>query len=761
MRKHHKFKLRLHRVEGKPRLHSSLGSPSWSVRLRRALNGGRLNPRPRRAARQPQKAASGPRFRPRRSVAKRVLPAGEPSPSRPVVRLRVVGVTVAALFSLMFVRLWYLQVLDSSSYTQTVASNAVRDVKISPPRGLILARRGQILVGNAVSEDVTLSRAAAEQHPGVVGRLAALLQMTPAQVQAQLNNPQFSIYRPVPIMQNAPLADILYIREHSSEFPGVSAQGQTHRVYPEGDTAAHVLGYVGQINAAELKNLKGQGYQLGDQIGQSGLEMSYQRWLQGQPGVQQLEVNAQGQVVGSLGETPPTPGDDIVLNMDLGLQKELDKALAAEIAKLHTQGEPAPSGAAVVMDPNNGHVLAMASYPTYNPSLWVGGISYSAYAALTSPSSHYPLINRAIDGLYTPGSTFKLATATAALQTGIITPNTPYTDTGRFTIPQPCYGKCSFHNAGYEALGTITLPMAIAASDDVFFYNLGYQFWIHRAQYGQSAIQDVANQYGFGELTGIDLPGEVQGRVDSPLIRKQLHALYPKAYPNDTWYAGDNLEMAFGQGGTVLTPIELATAYSTFANGGTRYAPQMVGAIVSPNGKVVKRISPVVTGHVNLPPSIRNPILKGFEMETTNPLGTGYYSFLGFPFSKFPIAGKTGTASVKGKVPVGLYAGFAPANNPKYVAVAVIDQGGYGDTSAALVVRKVWDYLMVHPTPPMVLKLPAGQASSGSSLPGSSATGRATTTRATTTRATTTSGAQVPRSSTAPTRKARVQGAGG
>lgn len=642
-------------------------------------------------------------MRPRRSLVRKLF-VQAPGPGRPALRLKVVGLVVFALFAGMVLRLWYLQVLDSSSFSQVVVSNQVRAVSVSPPRGLIVSRSGSVLAGDRVTEAITLSRVAAVQHPGVVGRLAALIGAPPAQVQALLADPRYSPYRPVPILTNAPLSDLVYIREHAGEFPGVSAVAQSVRTYPQGTTAAHLLGYLGQITQAELAALKGQGYQQGDQIGQSGVEASFQKWLRGTPGTKRLEVDAQGQVVGTLGVTPPVPGDNVVLTLDLGLQKLVDQALPAEIKKLRSQGQVAPSGAAVVLDPNNGHVLAMASYPTYNPSVWVGGISYANYDKLVSATSHKPLLNRVIDGAYTPGSTFKIASATAALQTGLMTANTPYYDSGHFTIPGCTGPHCTLHNAGYEALGTITMPLAIAASDDDFFYNIGYQFWVNRAKYGLTPIQNTAAQYSFGQLTGIDLPGELPGQVDSPALRQRQHQLAPKAYPSGGWYVGDNLEMAFGQGETALTPIELATAYATFANGGTRYAPQVAAGIVSASGKTVRVFPPKVMGHVSLPPSIRDPMLQGFIEETTNPLGTGYPPFLGFPFSKFPIAGKTGTGSVTGKQPNGLYCGFAPANAPKYVACVVIPQAGYGDASAAPVVRKIWEYLMAHPPKPVDLK---------------------------------------------------------
>ncbi len=623
--------------------------------------------------------------------------------ARPHLRLRITGFLVFVSIAAMLLRLYSLQVLNASSYKKAVVANEVRVVSIPAPRGLILDRSGKLLVGNRVIETVSLSRNAALQHPGVVGRLAALLGMTTAEVKDQLNNPTYSIYQPAPIEIGAPLDKVIYIREHASEFPGVTTALSTQTYYPNGAVAAHLLGYVGQINSTQLKALKGQGYLPGDQIGETGVEATYQPWLRGRSGEERLVVDAQGQVVGSLSRQKPVPGDNVILTLDLRLQKYVQQVLAQRIQYLHTHGFPqATGGAAVVMNPQNGSIYAMTSYPTYNPNEWVGGISYANYAKLTNPAAHEPLLNRAIAGLYTPGSTFKIATSTAALLTGLITPNTIIDDaTGTFTIPN-CVGKCTYHNApGEGGLGPITISTAISASDDVFFYTLGYRFWVERSVYGEDPIQHWAHAYSLGSGTGIPIPGAATGQIDSPQLRAYQHSHYPKLFPYGGWYAGDNLELAFGQGETLITPIELADAYATFANGGTRYEPRLAEAIVNPQGKIVKTIKPIVTGHVNLPPADRAAMLKGFEGTITNPLGTAYYTFQGFPYSKFPIAGKTGTASVQhGQMPNSLFVAFGPVSNPKYVVAVVIDKAGYGATGSAPAARQIFQYLMTHPVGP-------------------------------------------------------------
>ncbi len=654
-------------------------------------------------------------MRPKKTVGERLRP-DEANVARPNVRLRVVGVLAIALLALILIRLWYLQVLDATAATQQVITNEVRTVPLPAPRGLILDRDDNVLVGDGVSEDITLSRVAAQEDPGVIGRLALLSGESTAEVNATLGNLIYSPYLPVPVIQGASPSEIAYVREHQSMFPGVQVTEESQRTYPGGDLAAQLLGYVDVIDAQELQELKSQGYNSNSDIGQAGVEAQYESALRGEAGSQRLQVNAQGTVVGTLGETSPVSGDDVVLNLDTGLQQTVEKALVDQIMidrkTLDTKNQPpgyppATDGAAIVLDPQNGAVLAMASYPTYSPEWWVGGISTAHYADLSAKSAFEPLLNRAVDGTYAPGSTFKLATATAALQTGLISQYTTFNDPGSFTIPN-CTGLCTYTDNESEAQpAPINVTQALTVSSDVFFYNLGFQFWQNRSVYGLQPVENVAAEYGYGQPTGIDLPEESLARVDSPDERMKLHKENPIAFPYDNWTTGDNLEMAFGQGETIITPLEQAVAYSTFANGGTRYAPEVAAGIVSPSGRVVKRFAPTVMGHVSLPPDVYQPILAGLEGVVDDSNGTGYLAFQGFPKSTFPLAGKTGTASVTGEEPTSWFVAFGPVPDPKYVVVAVIDQGGYGADAAAPVVRKVFDYLVDHPVGPVRLGLPS------------------------------------------------------
>ena len=697
-----------------------------------------LRPERDRAARR--KAPRQPKLHQNRFSVEGVLDAPDSSASRPGLRIRIVGLVVFALFGILALRLWTLQVLQAPAAAQAVTANQIRAVPVTPTRGLILDRYGNPLVNNVAVNTITLSRGEAAQHPEVVGRLAALIGQTTAQVQATVADNRNSIYEPVPVLPNATPTEILYIKEHPDDFPGVSTSTATQRNYPQLEfpgpatgfyPASQTLGYVGTINSTELQSRAAQGYQAGDAFGQSGLEYQYEQSLRGVPGTQQLEVDAKGQVVGTLTTVPAKPGDNLVTNLDIGLQQVADNALASQVQSLRKTLDPqcnnnsgcypaATGGAVVVMDPRNGAVLASSSYPSYNPSVWVGGITNAAYAGLSDPANNEPLLDRVIEGQYTPGSTFKLNTATAALNAGVWNATDYYQDTNTFNVPG-CVANsgatgCVLHNAAGDTGGSLDISAALTVSSDDFFYNLGALFYEGRATYGQTPIQDTANAYSLGELTGIDLPGEVAGRVDSQAERLKLHAEAPTAFPNTQWYTGDNVEMAFGQGATIVTPIEQAVAYSTFVNGGTRYAPQVAAAVVSPQGKLVKQFTPQVTGHVNLPPTTYNPILAGLEGVVQNPSGTAYGTFQGSTFPVSQLAGKTGTAdTVAGKEPTAWFIGFT--TTPQYVVVCVIDQAGYGAQAAAPVVRTIYDYLATHP-----VQLPTAPTTTTTTTPGATTT---------------------------------------
>ncbi len=385
-------------------------------------------------------------MRPRKSVnVASIVGSPEEEVARPNLRLRIVGVVVLLLFGVLVLRLWTLQVVEGKTYAAAVTRNQVRVVSVPAPRGAIVDRNGTTLVSNAPQEEILLSQSEAKQNPAIVGDVAALVGETPKQVQASLNNNQYSPYEPIPIATGVSVSTVQWLQTHQAEFPGVSVESVAQRTYPQGGTTGtQILGYVGDISSSYLAAHPNDGYTQGSQIGVSGIEEQYESYLRGVAGRQALSVDASGNVVGTLSTTAPKIGDTVVLNVDSGLQQEVQNDLQNQIlTDRHTvdtvdgRVPPAPNGAVVVMDPQNGQVLALASFPSYDLNEWVGGISQANFTALQQSTAEN---DNAIEGLYTPGSTFKLVTATAALQTGLWPLDRYYDDTGTFKIagcPRP------------------------------------------------------------------------------------------------------------------------------------------------------------------------------------------------------------------------------------------------------------------------------------------------------------------------------------
>jgi penicillin-binding protein 2 len=645
---------------------------------------------------------------------------------RPVLRWRIIGSFFVLLFVVLVMRLFTLQVLQHQSSLATANYNGLRVSTIPANRGYILDRSGNALVTNVSTTQIQLSQIAAAQYPQDIGSLALLTHQSMAAVALEVKNPQYNAYQPSPILRDAPATMTTFIKLHASEFPGVQVVPLSQRAYPfGGSTGSQVLGYVGPITGAEIAANPDRHYQTSAVIGKTGVESYYESFLRGIDGVATSQVDASGSIVGRAKTVAPRIGNTLVLNIDAGLQRALDGYLAQDVLRVRRNVDPvsgvhpkALNGSAIVMDPTTGAVLAMSSYPSFDLNSFTNGLSQKTFNVLLNNGS---FTNYPIQGLFTPGSTFKMISATAMMQSGILSPNALINDTGSFTVPG-CTGVthgCVFHDDQGRALGIVNLPSALTQSSDYYFYNLGYLFWSHQKQYGETPIQNVAASYGLGQYSNIDLPNEVQGRVDSPAVRQQLHAAAPLAVPNVSWYTGDNIEMSFGQGATAVTPIEMANAYATFANGGTRFQPEVAAAVLSPGGHVVVRYGSRVLGHVNLPPNVRNPILQGLIGVVNNPAGTAYapfHQYATFNLNNFLVAGKTGTASNQpGQEPNSWFISFAPALHPRYVVMCVIGQGGYGADAAAPVVAQAYNYLVAHPVGPIDLRsaLPRGVVATG------------------------------------------------
>ena len=615
-------------------------------------------------------------------------------------RMTALGVVVTCLFGALFARLWYLQVLDSNHFQVAAQQNGIRLVYTPAPRGRILDRKGRVLVDNREINVLTVDRQVIKKYPEVVNRVADLIGVHPEQVKLAIADSRFSDLAPVPIGE-ANGDTITYVREHSEDFPGIDIAQQAIRTYPYGSLAAHLLGYVGEINDSELATRKSVGYRLGDQIGKSGVELAYESSLRGQPGINKLEVQSNGKVIGTLNTQPPQQGHDLRLTIDLDVQNLAEDSLARGLALARTQYDkqtansyPAPGGAVVVEDPRDGSILALASQPTYDPSQFVNGIPTSLFKQLTDPAANAPLNNRATSGLYAPGSTFKLVTATAALNHGLITPGTPFYDKGYIQV-----GPQKFKNDGGNAYGTISLPKAITVSSDSYFYTLGADFW----QNGKSlAIQDTAKLYGFGARTGIPIGGEQSGRVPDPTTRRKEFEQNPSVYQTGQWFTGDNVNLAIGQGELVATPLQLSNAYATFANGGTLYQPRVALDVENQDGSKIADIPPKDLHQVPLAAGDRAAMLAGFTGVVEGGDGTAHGAFTGFPFGQLQVAGKTGTAQVNGKAPTSVFVGWAPASAPQFEVTVFEEQAGYGASASAPVARRILAGVLGQPTPPPI-----------------------------------------------------------
>jgi penicillin-binding protein 2 len=632
----------------------------------------------------------------------------------------VLSVIVAVLFLALSSRLWYLQVLAGDRYGDLAEGNRIRQVVIEAPRGRILDRDDKVLVRNRAAWAVTVKPSELGDRRAVLGRLARLLGTTRAKLEARLADYTGSPLRGIPVAEDVPMEQLFYLTEHAERFPGVAPEVLALREYPSGTTAAHVLGYVGEISPEELKQKRFRGYRAGDIVGKAGVELTYDRWLRGRNGVQDLEVNAAGEVVGSLGGRPPVPGKDLRLAVDLEVQRTAEQALAegmraARVLPDRERGGtyPAPAAAAVVLKPDDGSLLALASLPQYDPRRFVGGISRRDFARYATDSGK-PLLQRAVQSVYPPGSTWKPFTALAGLRSGVITPSTTYHCPGSFTLGD--YTKRDWTPRGH---GTVALSDSLRLSCDVYYYNLGAQFGAaERAQEDRGEkvdekMQATARGFGFGRQPDLDLPYGAEGTVPTREWRKRFWERNKKEYCAGSsaiyrdlcregwrWQGGDNLNIAIGQGDLQVSPLQLALGYAAVANGGTVYRPHVGQAVLDPvSGRAVRTVAPRVEGVARVPGGALAAVAQALATVPTG--GTATSAFAGFPLDRFPVAGKTGTADLPPKAPFAWFASFAPVSNPQYVVVVMVEEGGHGGESAAPVARAIYQKLFGLPVAPV------------------------------------------------------------
>jgi penicillin-binding protein 2 len=620
-------------------------------------------------------------------------------------RLGVFGVIIVALLCALLVRLWYIQGVSPETFVVAAEANAQRTIFTEPPRGRIYDRNGVLLVDNRVIQVLTVDRATARKEPDLVTRLATVLDTPVDKVKSAIEDPRQSPLQPAVVAEDVSLDKITYIREHAELFPAVDYMQGTERIYAQPGIAAHVLGYVAQINGEDLAEKEELGYRAGDVIGKTGVERAYESVLRGTPGRTVLEVDKRNRVVRVVSEEPPKAGADLYLTIDINLQRAAELALANGVMTARATYDSdnkknfvAPAGAAVALDPRDGAVMALASYPTYDPAVFVGGISNADFAALQSNGA--PLNNRATQGLYAPGSTFKPITAIAAINDGVIAPSTSIRDTGTYVVQGKCTGDCDYDNAGKTAHGVVNLTSALTVSSNVYFYALGDDFYQRRSQLGDG-IQDTARQFGLAETSGIET-AEATGRVSDEASRKALHEKNPVAFPESRWFVGDNIQMAVGQSETVATPLQIANVYSTVANGGSLYTPHFGLRAVSPEGVEVFKYQPTVKRTVEMGPATRQAIVEGLAGAVNAPSGTAFSAFAGSGLADagWLTAGKTGTAQGLRKQDTSLFTGFAPINDPKLVVSVVVEEAGYGGAIAAPTARQIFQAAAgISPTP--------------------------------------------------------------
>ncbi len=657
--------------------------------------------------------------------------------SRPL-RLSIMGVIAIALLTTLVVRLWYLQVVASEQFVAQAVGNVIRTVPEPAPRGRIFDVWGRELVGNRTVNVVTMDAFVLRDQIGRSQRERLALELArqlsrsgvltkSLQLTEAMADPSYGPFDRIPLAVGVSDAIKVFLAERNEEFPGVEVVQRTQRVYPYGDLASHVLGYIDTITAEELEARPNhpKRYSTVDEIGKSGVELAFEDILRGSPGWREIEVDNVGNVVRERGYRPPQPGTDVVLTIDADLQRLLeDELLRGLRAARQRQDESmeesfttfsAPAGAAVVLDPRTGNVLALASYPTYDPRVFIGGISEDEFAAFLHPASHAPLNNRAIQGVYSPGSTMKPITSYAALSTGLIGPsgflgvNQTTQDPG-FHVLADCVGECEFENPDRAPNGDVDLRMAITVSSDVYFYKLAEQF-AHRLGYPDDQIQHTARDFGFGQTTGVALPFEHAGIVPDAEIKRARHESNPEAFPDPGWRTGDTINVSIGQGDLGVTPLQLANSFTPFANGGRLYLPNIAVATIDPiSGEVVNEIAPRESSRIYAPPDVLAPILDGMRGATTlrsnERLGTAYNAFEGFPHNQWPVAGKTGTAEVLGKSDSAVFVGFGPLPQAEYVVAVLLEEAGFGGESAAPVVRRVLEAVALDRVPEAPTEIP-------------------------------------------------------
>lgn len=570
-------------------------------------------------------------------------------------RLQFLRVVAVCIILVLIGRAGYLQVYDGELYARLAEGNRIRIIPAEAARGTFYDRNGELLVTNRPGFTVSLLPLTEPISPEVIARVSALIHVPVEEIQKKID--AHIGFDPIRI-KNDVLPDIVsIIEEQKDSYPGVVVEVLPVRDYIFGEYAAHVFGYVSEINEEELERRKGEGYKSGDIIGKFGLERVYDKEVRGIKGGEQVEVDVSGRPVQILGRQSPIPGNDLVLTIDSHIQEAAERAVDDQLAAVH-----AHAAAAVVINPQTGEILAMVSRPAFNPNLFAGGISTVNWNMLNN-NPYHPMDNKAITGEYPPGSTFKIVTGTAALAEHKVTAQEKIFDSGRhWIIPKT--------NAGGEALGWIDFEQAMAHSDNVYFYEMGNRL-------GVDTLERYARLFGLGTRTGIDLPYEAEGLVPNRKYKADN-------YEDGEWYLSETFDAAIGQGFNLVTPLQAAMVVSEIAANGQRYRPHLVQRIVDVNGNTVREIKPELLSTLEVDPSVIHHVQEGLHSVTK--LGTGTELFAGFPVD---IAGKTGTAENSQGRDHSWFVAYGPYKNPNVVVAVIVEQGGFGSVAAGPIARRI------------------------------------------------------------------------
>lgn len=651
--------------------------------------------------------------------------------------LLVVQILVVSLMVSLFGRLFYLQVAAGPKYREAALSIQSRDVVAPATRGLIVDGYGVPLAMNKAGLAITIDRIAIDKLEdkgvGVMKRLAVLLKLKYKDIYQNTRLCgelpkgekagcwQGSRYQPIPITKSADPDIALQIVEQSDSFPGVDAQPVAIRNYPSylDVNAAHLLGYVGPLTESDLLKSNGTEYYRSESIGKTGLEIQYDDFLRGEPGIRTVIVDRKESITRESQNTQPVPGDHLVTSLDVRLQAATEKALKDAVMRGRANGYTSDSGAAIVMDVKTGRILALASYPTYDPNSWEKGLTVEQASDLFNEKKSVPALNRALQGLFAPASTFKVVSVVAAETAG-------YDLNANYDCPsQVQVGTRVFRNFDSKNQGNMNMKKAIAVSCDTIWYQIAFDEWLRDGGLKPKPNPNdyffrAAQAFDITEKVGIDLPSESRSRLADREYKKSWYKQNKDFYCNykeratkaqqtpfllqlaaencvdgDKVRAGDAVNFSIGQGDTVVTPLKLTQMYAAIANGGTIWQAKIAKAVVKTDGTVVKTFTPEKLGTLDIAPSTIKFLQESLREVVVN--GTGAGVFAGFPIE---ISGKTGTGEVFGKNPDGSakddtswFASYAPSNNPRYAVVMMVGQGGFGASTSGVGVRQIYEAL--------------------------------------------------------------------